>query len=913
MKNSRMITSRYSRLQCAVVVVSVVYAIAFLVMLVVRPGSRQFYQAFFNTYQILPPLFAGICGLIYVRRGHHISRTHRLGWLAIACGSLSFALGQSTWTYYESIRGIEVPFPGWADAGYLGTYPFLITGVVLLFGSMPIAGRARLLLDSAIAASSVGVLSWYYLVRLLWHKSDVALLGKLISAAYPLGDVAALFSALVLISGASANKERRRSLIFLASGMVGLAFADSAFTYYSLHNAYQTGSWSDWGWSFGWMLIGYASLLRLWRPAEIIAREHRLEAQPPSVSTPSPFRLMLPYLAVAVAFVLVALHDHARHGGVTNSVFIAGSGLISLVILRQVLTLWENQQLTVKLRASNEELEEMAARLRVFNENLEQMVARRTEQLIALNHLTKAVNSTRQVDQVLADAARHTRHALQADAVALWVAGEDADGAPERPLLHLYEGLQNEPKVLEYLGEQLLHPHVELLRLPLLAAAAPHGESWFLRAPLRWQDRPVGMIGVIRWQGAFERTEPELLESIGIEVGTALEMARQYDAALEAADRDPVTGLYNHRAVRQRLKAELQRAREHDQSLALLMMDLNNFKLFNDTYGHPAGDQVLKRVARVLMAECRKQDVVARYGGDEFLVVLPGSDAQEAMAVAQRLRYRMMQEGFQRSDEELTIPVSLSLGIAACPEDSAHPNDLLTIADANLYLAKHSDDGIQGTTERQRANRELRSESSFGVLDAMVTAVDNKDRYTRRHSEDVTEYALWIAEELGLSDETMRVIRVGGLLHDVGKIGVPDEILRKPGGLTPEEWEVMRRHPQLGALIVAGVPGMEGILDIVRYHHERWDGQGYPDGRSGEEIPLLGRILAVADAFSAMTTDRPYRKGMNWNAALDEVRRNAGTQFDPTLAYAFLRAAKTQRPTRDLPAAPPEEQVELVA
>ena len=192
-------------------------------------------------------------------------------------------------------------------------------------------------------------------------------------------------------------------------------------------------------------------------------------------------------------------------------------------------------------------------------------------------------------------------------------------------------------------------------------------------------------------------------------------------------------------------------------------------------------------------------------------------------------------------------------------------------------------------------------ESSFSILDAMVTAVDNKDSYTRRHSEDVTEYALWIAEELGVSTETQRVIRTGGLLHDVGKITVPDEILRKPGRLTPEEFEIMQRHPRMGALIVGAIPGMESILDAVRSHHERWDGKGYPDGTAGEETPLLGRLLAVADAFSAMTTDRPYRKGLEWEFALHEIKANIGTQFDPEMAEAFLRAARKRRTSLEQP------------
>jgi putative nucleotidyltransferase with HDIG domain len=174
----------------------------------------------------------------------------------------------------------------------------------------------------------------------------------------------------------------------------------------------------------------------------------------------------------------------------------------------------------------------------------------------------------------------------------------------------------------------------------------------------------------------------------------------------------------------------------------------------------------------------------------------------------------------------------------------------------------------------------------------MVTSVDNKDKYTRQHSEDVTKYALWLAQELRLSDETMRVIRIGALLHDVGKIGIPEEILRKPGHLTPEEYEVIKQHPNLGALIVGAVPGMESIVDAVRHHHERWDGRGYPDKLAGTDIPMIGRIMAVADAFSAMTTNRAYRAGMDWQTALGEIQKNIGTQFDPLMARAFCNALR---------------------
>jgi HD-GYP domain-containing protein (c-di-GMP phosphodiesterase class II) len=172
---------------------------------------------------------------------------------------------------------------------------------------------------------------------------------------------------------------------------------------------------------------------------------------------------------------------------------------------------------------------------------------------------------------------------------------------------------------------------------------------------------------------------------------------------------------------------------------------------------------------------------------------------------------------------------------------------------------------------------------------AMVSAIDNKDGYTRKHSEEVTQYSLDIARAMNLSEDMLRTIQLAGILHDVGKIGVPDSILRKPGKLTDEEFAEMKQHPVFGALIVGALPGMEHVVLGVRHHHERYDGRGYPDQLAGENIPLIGRIMAVADAYSAMTTTRPYRKGLTERQALAEIQRGLGVQFDPQIGTLFIR------------------------
>jgi diguanylate cyclase (GGDEF)-like protein/putative nucleotidyltransferase with HDIG domain len=329
------------------------------------------------------------------------------------------------------------------------------------------------------------------------------------------------------------------------------------------------------------------------------------------------------------------------------------------------------------------------------------------------------------------------------------------------------------------------------------------------------------------------------------------------------------------------------------------MMDLNDFKFFNDTYGHPTGDKVLQSVARTLHSVRREDDILGRYGGDEFIAILPNTDGAGGRCFAERVRTRMAQNGFTRdggSTPEVSVPIVLSCGVASFPDDSDNYQELITLADANLYQAKLSQAGIETTSEIGRSLCQLRTGGgSFEFLEGLVAAVDNKDAYTRRHSEDVTEFALWIAEELGFGEDDMRTIRIGGLLHDVGKIGVPDGILRKPGSLSTAEFDIVKRHPVLGALIVSGISDMAPIVDIVRSHHERWDGKGYPDQLCGENIPLLGRLVAVADAFSAMTTTRPYRLAMSWDVALHEIEAGSGVQFDPQMTQAFLRAAHKRR------------------
>ena len=335
---------------------------------------------------------------------------------------------------------------------------------------------------------------------------------------------------------------------------------------------------------------------------------------------------------------------------------------------------------------------------------------------------------------------------------------------------------------------------------------------------------------------------------------------------------DPLTGLRNHRAFQEDLARELQRVGRTGDPLSLVLLDVDGLKLVNDRFGHQAGDERLQAVAHAIRATHRGTDAAYRIGGDEFAVILAGARALGALEYAQRLR--------------ADIPVTS--GIAEATELRSR-DELIREAGLALVGAKriHQDVAVYGPdmevaeTEHEHDERPLAS--------ALAMAVDAKDSYTRSHCQTVSQLCAVIADELGLDGDAVGRVRLAGLLHDVGKIGVPDAILNKPAALTDGEYELMKRHSLLGSDIVEAAE-MHEEARWVRHHHERYDGSGYPDGIAGEDIPLESRIILVADAFEAMTSDRPYRKAPGHEFAISELRRHAGAQFDPRVVDALCRA-----------------------
>ena len=366
----------------------------------------------------------------------------------------------------------------------------------------------------------------------------------------------------------------------------------------------------------------------------------------------------------------------------------------------------------------------------------------------------------------------------------------------------------------------------------------------------------------------------------------------------DAARTDPLTGLLNRRALEELLDTELERASRADRPLSVIVGDLDSFATVNEHHGHAAGDSALQLVAGSCLKWKRRIDQAARIGGEEFALLLPETDERGAFIVAERLR-----RATHRTFADVSIPVTISFGVASSPAHGTDPVSLLRAAELAMAAAKDlgSDRTVIYSGEVGRTLEESGVEADgqlqLATVIALAEALDIRDTGTGQHSHTVGRYSELMARELGFEQERVERVRLAGVLHDIGKIGISDRLLSKPGPLDADEWQEMYTHPEIAARLLSR-PEFDDLRAWILAHHERPDGTGYPYGLRGDGIPVEARILAVGDAYEAMTADRTYRPALGAEAARAELGAGAGSQFDREVVDAFLRALDAGRAGR---------------
>jgi diguanylate cyclase (GGDEF)-like protein/putative nucleotidyltransferase with HDIG domain len=563
-------------------------------------------------------------------------------------------------------------------------------------------------------------------------------------------------------------------------------------------------------------------------------------------------RIVLPLIGV-LAFPIAATAVNASHG-LTGSaaIYFAGFFVATLILAfgRQAYLLLDNRRSMIRER-----------RLRTE-------VVRRNEELEALTALAATLTETLEEEPVLERGLEALRLAGRATSMAFHV--------PSGNGLELRASAGAWSTDSPWVSRESPHEWK-----PGLAAV---GGRQIVRLAVAARGNKIGLVTLVRSDDdPVTPDERDLLRLLVDQVAIGIQNARDYRDRAEQAIRDPLTGLLNRRFLYEAFAKELERHARTGAAGSIVLIDVDDFKLVNDTLGHTAGDGVLCQIGRIAMRVIRGSDSFARVGGEEFALLLPDTTQLDALMVAERLRRAVASEPIL-ADRTVTV----SAGVAAWPEDGLLLEELEGKADGALYWAKRNGKNLCAVaTEVVVPESGDARQGMLQHLHALVATIDSQHLNTRDHSQNVAAYAAAIGERMGLSRERIVLLRRAALFHDIGKVAVRRDVLNKPSRLTDAEFEEIRVHTVVGGAMLHH-SGFEIEADWVRHHHERLDGRGYPDGLLGAEIPIEARIIHVADSFEAMTSDRPYHHGRPVGEAVDELRRCAGTQFEPRVVEALV-------------------------
>ncbi|MEG2353014.1 MAG: diguanylate cyclase [Clostridium sp.] len=390
----------------------------------------------------------------------------------------------------------------------------------------------------------------------------------------------------------------------------------------------------------------------------------------------------------------------------------------------------------------------------------------------------------------------------------------------------------------------------------------------------------VGVFILTAWPlGFYVRTEDEHIEEL------------RYMANV-----DGLTGTYNHRYFHDKLSEEIALKQNEPKSIALMFIDIDYFKQYNDTYGHQQGDFVLKQLGELLINWAGEDYIVARYGGEEFAIILRNTSQEQAVILAENLRKSIEDKYFEGEENQPSGKITVSIGVSHYPTKAKNDIELIKSADNALYRAKffrkNRVETYNSILDELKNDLEEKDEDLVTSIKTLISVINAKDKCSYTHIERVVIYSKLMAEELKLEPDKKKMLIYGAYMHDIGKINIAKEILIKNTPLSKEEWEILKQHPTNGVEIIQSVKCLDNIATLILYHHERYDGTGYPEKLKGTEIPYLARVLTVIDSFDAMTSHRPYNKRKTYEEGFEELLRCSGSQFDTEIVKTFIKVIK---------------------
>jgi diguanylate cyclase (GGDEF)-like protein len=785
-------------------------------------------------------MFAGIDCAITARLGGE--RRGLWTWLALGA---ALASGASLVAVLSAIAGDST-----TAAFYLGA-----AASAALLGGMCVLGRRTVigapmerLVDGVLVSILLLACGWYFVGLKGFGSGDVLLTGVF------LVDLLAASIGILSVAARPSRRNRRVALTLIGVGLSAAA-GDGLVAATAAH---QIGS-SAWAvallWTVAGLLLGGAAELE-----RTPARETDDEGLEWMGRRWIWIRIVLP-LMCALAFPAIA-GALALGGTLTEG---AGIYFGSLFVVTLVIAFGRQAYLVVEI-----------GRVILRERRLGSEAVRRNQELEALTSLASTMTESLEEAPILERGLAVLHLAARATSSALHARGS--------------QGLYERATAGNWQSERLW---VADSRVPMSACVQERAGRVILRLSLVARGNDIGLLTVIRKADSpFGDSEMDLLQLLVGQLAIAVQNARDYREKLDQAIRDPLTGVYNRRFFYESLDKELHRAERYGSEVSIVLFDIDDFKAINDSLGHGAGDEALRRIAQVAEAVLRPTDSFARLGGEEFGLLLPETPQLDGLLVAERLRTAIARNSVL-PDRRVTI----SGGVGSCPKDANELGSLITQADAALYWAKRNGKNMCAVaSEAIIESDDNRIDTTIAHLHAMVSAIDAQHLLTKDHSENVGSYAVAVGQAIGLDAERIVRLRRAALLHDIGKAAVSAEILGKPARLTNEEFEQIRVHPVVGSTMLTH-SGLMDEANWIRHHHERIDGRGYPDGLGGDEIPLESRILHIVDAFEAMTSDRPYHRAIGLEEAIEELQRCAGTQFDATIVAALAELVSSNKLT----------------